>query len=396
MTTTLTSQFHALTASLRAHEDIWRDAPFYSLSLPWVEKRPDLYKAALSLSDADYDAFDDSPDTLFAWLKGYLPDFEKLTSLTRFPLRDTSHSLNPRAAVDVPGRKWQQIEAFSGALNALPNEESRLVDWCSGKSFLGTGIAEQTHSKLHAVEFQSALCECGQTRASKFVSSATFECKDVLSECVDIKSGDYVVALHACGDLHRTLLRSWRNSHSKNLALAPCCYHQWLKGPYKPISNIGKSNDLVLEKHQVRLAVQEMVTSSQRVRKQVKTLNLYRIAFDLLQRDIRKEDSYMSTPSLPNSIIKQGPEAVIRAIAEKKQLALPDAVDFEYYLSKAQERFAVIQRLQLVTHGFRQALETWLVLDAALYLEEAGINVDIATFCDRQISPRNLLIQATR
>ena len=36
----------------------------------------------------------------------------------------------------------------------------------------------------------------------------------------------------------------------------------------------------------------------------------------------------------------------------------------------------------------------WLVLDLALGLEEAGFEVQVGTFCDRELTPRNLMVLA--
>ena len=45
---------------------------------------------------------------------------------------------------------------------------------------------------------------------------------------------------------------------------------------------------------------------------------------------------------------------------------------------------------------FRRALEVWLVMDLALGLEEAGFEVAVGTFCDRALTPRNLMVLAER
>jgi hypothetical protein len=53
-----------------------------------------------------------------------------------------------------------------------------------------------------------------------------------------------------------------------------------------------------------------------------------------------------------------------------------------------------VMRLSIVRHAFRRPLEIWLVLDLACYLEQQGYSVSIGSFCDRQLTPRNLLISA--
>ena len=53
-------------------------------------------------------------------------------------------------------------------------------------------------------------------------------------------------------------------------------------------------------------------------------------------------------------------------------------------------------RLSVVRHAFRRALEVWLVLDLAVHLESRGYRVDVGQFCERALTPRNLLISARR
>ena len=52
--------------------------------------------------------------------------------------------------------------------------------------------------------------------------------------------------------------------------------------------------------------------------------------------------------------------------------------------------------MELPRHGLRRALELWLVLDRALYLGEHGYSVSVGTFCERRLTPRNLMIRASR
>ena len=59
-------------------------------------------------------------------------------------------------------------------------------------------------------------------------------------------------------------------------------------------------------------------------------------------------------------------------------------------------RLPVVARMELVRHLFRRPLEIWLALDRALFLEEQGYQVELGTFCDKPMTPRNLLIRAVR
>ena len=46
----------------------------------------------------------------------------------------------------------------------------------------------------------------------------------------------------------------------------------------------------------------------------------------------------------------------------------------------------VTDRIELVRHVFRRAIEVWLVLDRALYLQQQGYQVSMKTFWCRTIN----------
>ena len=51
-------------------------------------------------------------------------------------------------------------------------------------------------------------------------------------------------------------------------------------------------------------------------------------------------------------------------------------------------------KVVIVRHAFRRPLEVWLALDLAVRLENDGYSVSLGRFCERRLTPRNLLISA--
>jgi hypothetical protein len=43
---------------------------------------------------------------------------------------------------------------------------------------------------------------------------------------------------------------------------------------------------------------------------------------------------------------------------------------------------------------FQPYLERWLLLDRAVFLQEQGYEVSLKAFCERELTPRNTLINA--
>ena len=398
---THSERFNAICTHLRASAELWSDSPFCEPHLAWQSRYPELSNAMLALSDEQVESLEQHPKELHYFLGEHLPHVHALCSLTHIPAEYHHATLPARWSTDVPGRKWEQIIAFIGRLEAHNNHPSaatktRFVDWCAGKSHLGQNISALLQRPLRAIEKDNDLCQLGREQAKKRGLAAEFVCSDVLQEEHRFAHEEHVLALHACGDLHRRLLDNWVRSASRSLTLSPCCYHLWLRSSLKPLSNFAQARDLYLDKNQVQLAVQETVTSSKRVRKQVDTLAQWRLSFDELQREQRGVDEYLNTPSLRLSVLNDGFASFIHQMCEHRQIALPKLIDYERLEQAGKDRFRRAKRLQLVRHGFRRALELWLVLDLVLFLEEHQAQVTLTEFCPRELTPRNLLIQANR
>ncbi len=75
-------------------------------------------------------------------------------------------------------------------------------------------------------------------------------------------------------------------------------------------------------------------------------------------------------------------------------LASPPSSALSGVLTEGLRRFDVMTRRSAVGLFFRRVLESWRVCDFATPLIEAGFDVSIDAFCDRTLTPRNLLLNA--
>jgi hypothetical protein len=149
-----------------------------------------------------------------------------------------------------------------------------------------------------------------------------------------------------------------------------------------------------LNAEQMRLAVQETVTAPARVRALRIKANQWRLGFDALQRWLRNDDHYLPVPSHPTALMHGSFGEFCEWAALRKSLSLPTTIELEYWEQKGRERWQQVCQHELVRHLFRRPLELWLVLDYALFLEEQGYGVRIGEFCSRNLTPRNLLLDA--
>lgn len=391
------SAFQQLDAVIADAQHLWRPQPFIQRELPWFTRCPQLKDALLGLTDDEAAVLYSNPDARVEWFRQFIPDLcDVLFAYEPEMIRSEDiQSFDHHDCVDIPGRKLQQIQAFAGALG---KPDLPVVDWCAGKGHLSRLIQKQCQQPVYCLEWDQALVDAGIKLADKQKQELRYHQHDVMQPLPDVcsDSSKLHVGLHACGELHVSLLKHVSNSQSKAFALSPCCYHKISDEYYSPLSVQAKKSVLKLDKAALHLAVQEMVTARQGETRLYEQEKIWRLGFDLLQRDIRQSDEYLPVPSCKTALLRQSFPAFCRWAAEKRGLLLPEAMDYEAYIEAGRQRYREVYRLELLRRLFNRPLELWLVLDRALYLEEQAYHVRVEIFCEAQVTPRNILIRGER
>ena len=387
------ARFRALDAFLIEHQGLWRPRPFTHNQLPWENQYPELARWLRQRSLAEAEASHNQPNDLAA--PGPFPQLalkalqlSTVDKLPTQPLHPAAHRLN----VDVPGRKWQQIEAFGAALH-FAHTPRHWLDWCAGKGHLGRRLLH-TDQQLTCLEYDPALIASGQALSEHHGLPVTHRLQDVMAD-VAISAEHTPVALHACGDLHVRLLQVASAAGCKQLALAPCCYNRTTAHTYQPLSVAARASTLQLSVDDLGLPLSETVTAGKRVRLQRDTSMARRLGFDQLQRQLRGCDDYLPTPSLPAHWLDKPFADYCHELARLKGLSTGEQ-DWAALEAHGWQRLAEVRNLELVRGLFRRPLEVWLVLDRALFLSERGYRVEVGSFCDPALTPRNLLVLAER
>ncbi|MDO6706570.1 methyltransferase [Photobacterium sp. 1_MG-2023] len=375
----------------------WQFMPFACPDYPWRDSLPALAEWLDDLPEAEIARFLADPQALRQAVSPYLPEIDHLAQLSvlpELPARTRSQQLWPRnLEAGIPGRKWHQILAFHAAIpaNGLP-----WLEWCAGKGYLGRVLAAADHQPVVSLEWQHSLCTDGQAIAKRLSLPMTFQQGDAFSpeSASLVQPAQHAVALHACGDLHVTLLKQVAVRQAKAVSISPCCYHLIRSAQYEPLSEPAKASQLVLTKHDLRMPLQETVTAGQRVRKQRFVEVSFRLGFDALQQFLQHSHAYLPVPNVQKALLQEGFEAFCQWAAEKKGIQLPNGIDYRHWQQAGEHRFHRVERMELIRQVFRRPLELWLVYDRAMFMAQAGYQVSVGTFCDKPITPRNILIHA--
>jgi hypothetical protein len=394
----LLARFTALDAFLTTHQALWKPRPFTHRSLAWEASCPELalWLRGRTLEDAE-NAHNQPADLVdapepFASLAALSAELSAVGELPGHALKAAGHRLN----VDVPGRKWQQIEAFASRLS-FASQPRHWLDWCSGKGHLGRRLLG-SGQQLTCVEYDPLLVASGQALSQRHHLHALHVEQDVLATNASavLSANHTPVALHACGDLHVRLMQLASATGCQQMAVAPCCYNRIGRSEYQALSCVGLESLLQLSLEDLALPMSETVTAGARVRRQRDASMARRLAFDLLQRQVRGVDEYLPTPSLPSAWLDKPFADYCRDLADLKELSTVGTPDWTALEAAGWQRLAEVRNLELLRGLFRRPVELWLNLDRALFLAEQGYVVRLGTFCESALTPRNFLLLAER
>lgn len=392
----LAHRFRQLDLLLTDHRRWWQYQPYHHQRLAFAEEAPALAACLDELSLDEIMALDADMAALCTLLAPWIPAGSELHALSELATFQPEPIVCTRGmAMYMPGRKQAQIEAFTGC---LPPHAGPYLEWCAGKGHLGRLVSLHRQADVISLELQGTLCEEGRALALRDGARMRFIEADAFAPDSGrlIAREHHAMALHACGELHTHLLEQVAERGASGVTLSPCCYHLIRGDRYRPLSSAAQASALRLGKSDLKLPLQETVTGGARISRLREQEVVWRLAFDCLQRQVRGVDEYLPVPNMQKSLLTGGFEAFCDWAAERKGIILPTGLDHAGFLARGEVRYGEVARMELVRHLFRRPLEIWLALDRALFLQERGYEVEVGAFCDKPMTPRNILIRAVR
>lgn len=303
-----------------------------------------------------------------------------------------------RSAEDYRGvssRKRAQVSRLLGALAPLASAADRIVDVGAGSGHFARLAAEHFSRAALGLERDAARVESARERAS--AQSTTFRAEftviDACREPLALAPLDLAIGLHACGELGDSLVRAVGASGA-SLALVSCCLQKIGTVTRAPLSRAG------IELERETLGLSNLTSQAVGIEASIE-LNLQgREARYALRRLLRARGLDIPPGAEMRGINRRQALSGLagiaaRALAARKQRP-PTSAEIREHELGARAEYGIVRRLSLPRNMLSRTVELGVVLDRAASLVEAGLAVRVAVAFDSAVTPRNLVVLASR
>jgi SAM-dependent methyltransferase len=308
----------------------------------------------------------------------------------------------PSALRSVSERKREQLAALLGVVGPMAARAARIVDVGAGEGHFTRLAAELFDREALGIERDTERVASATARAESRAneidavgSVARFVALDACREPLGFARDDLAVGLHACGEVGDRLITAAAAAGCE-VALVSCCL-QKLSGPTRaPLSRAGAG--LTLRKD--TLGLTNLTAQPVGIEASIDaTIAARQVRFALL-RLLRARGVTLAPGEEMRGINRRRAHRGLRDVAERAlaQRGLPSPTDAELAHHDAESRrlYGAIRRLSLPRSMLARLVEVAVVLDRAAALAESGARITVATFVERAVTPRNIVIVASR
>lgn len=312
----------------------------------------------------------------------------------------------------VKSKKRHEILLIADFLKSL-NEKihfAHLVDIGGGVGHLSRVMAHYHNIECISLDINSEFQEIGKKRIEKYPApkphkNVTFINHDFTNKLAPqitkeiFTKNSFSLGLHTCGPLALRHMEVASENGTKGLINFGCCYYKMTPETDLNLSSYAKKSGLALSVYSLSLASRghsSMDYESFLLKRRVKD---YRYAIHLLMVNKLGQKTLQSVGeanekeywgSFSDYALKR-----IDSLKIKHNLSASDVDDF-YNDPELQNYLDYLYMCNIIRWQYGRALELYLLLDRAMWLEEKGLNTELLEFFDPQLSPRNIALIATR
>ena len=334
---------------------------------------------------------------------------EELTALPSIP-EYAPMPEEPWTWLYIIPKKQHEIRHLAPHLHHLyrKHQIDRVIDIGGGIGLLAQTLNNQYQLKVTTLDMDPVLQTTGKNRHEKYAKDPSNKVQyknikvEAHGEFVEIIEQNVMpIGLHTCGKLALDLIRVSSSKKVPALVNFGCCYQTLDKSAdLQNISKFAQSLDhLWMTKFALTLSCRahhKMDEEDYDLKLKVK---LYRYAIHMLLHDKYGIKDLVSLGNSSPKLYEQSFGVYVQEQFKRVQIE-PRHTEEELnsYFADPDLKILIARMMaaDLIRNALGRVMELYLLLDRAIYLEEQGYEVQVQEFFNKELSPRNIGITATR
>ncbi|KAJ1971623.1 hypothetical protein H4R35_005154 [Dimargaris xerosporica] len=270
-------------------------------------------------------------------------------------------------------------------------------------------LAPKVPGSVQMAYLQHVTCRIDSTNlptVGQLVANAQAKIASVDNNCaleLALPSQWVVCGLHACGNLSVAMLQWFVETDAQALINVGCCYNLMKKehgaAPFPLCLSLSSSQDLATP-HFLKLACQAPMRWGDQADQSIRNFdrNFYRALLHYVMFDqglVKASDPFPVVGRMRTNAYQDFPTYCRRALSRLGRECPSETTLTQYHEIHAPRayRLAVVWTLRAL---LAPCIESLILLDRCLYLVDKGCTVSLIPLCDAVISPRNMVIIATK
>jgi hypothetical protein len=355
---------------------------------PWISR-------VMSFTDDEMTRFDAKREASLLNDENWARTSKLINEICTFPSIDIIDS-----NIITLGKKKKQHELNSlySLLVSKKDKGTKAVDFGGGVGNLAYFLEKEIGMDPLVLERNEELIVSGKAKLSKLESKVHFVTCDVCAsnEITELKGKEFAIGLHTCGNFANHMLKHCAQGKVEQIVNFGCCYSKIEENEY----HISSYADRSLEFNQRALLAATLSFGHVKTEFYEFRLRILKYKYSFYHW-MTKKHGIMEFCAMSNSRRSLYDLSFYEFILKTLEKFYPDLekpteeemVEF-YESAENVDLNKYFQSYFSLSRYFGQVLETYILCDRALYLQERGYQVEVKEVFEHEISPRNKAIIA--
>ena len=327
-------------------------------------------------------------------IKGFQETLDSINEFIDFPIFTSIEASTELVSNKLKNKKQHEIKQIKTLLDKLDGVD--LIDIGSGTGHLSENLVHDKNRFSYCIDQNQELQLSGKKRIAEN-NQQNLTKIEFHTECFSDQSklnlkkifdDRLILGLHACGDLTSDILKFYHDSKADHLLSLGCCYHK-LTTKYN-LSKQAKKRNIKFTTNTFNLAARSYSFQTKENLQNKIQIRTYRYMLHIYLYSLGHKD-FIPTGQTKLSDYRGSFEEYADKYAKDHIDSSSDAQIF-FDTPENQETVKKIIYTDIFRGIFGRVIESYIVLDRALFLQEQGHDVFVQEIFDRKLSPRNLAI----